>query len=86
VGEAAQTGLLADLTGYEREYGVKAVKLVIKLIIGIGDDMVLLVRRYHEIGHGFPDAVKEQPAILALLRLNCGRGILLRKRAEQVHP
>jgi hypothetical protein len=41
--EAAETGLLANLTFYIRINGIKAVKLLLEFRICVPEDMILLI-------------------------------------------
>lgn len=48
--ETAQAGLLADLPCDVRENRVEAIELMVELVVRIGDYVVLLVGRHHQIG------------------------------------
>lgn len=86
--ETAQAGLLANLPRDVRENRVEAKELMVELVVRISDYVVLLVGRHHQIGQRAPDAIEEQPAILALLRLDGGillpgRGIRKQSKPEK---
>lgn len=65
--EAPQPRFLADFPGNVREDRIESEELMAELIIGIANDMVLLVRCKHQIGERAPDTVEQKPASFALL-------------------
>lgn len=69
MGEAAEPRFLTDFPGNVRKDGIESEELMTELIVGIADDMILLVRCEHQIGEGAPDAVEQKSTGFALLRL-----------------
>ena len=76
--KATQTSFLADLIGNVGEHGIQPNDLAVQLFIRIGNDVVLLVSRHHEVGKVLSHAIEEEPAVFTLGRLG-GLGELLQK-------
>jgi hypothetical protein len=76
VRQAAQAGLVADLSGNERENSIQADNLAVQLFVCIGDHMVLFIGCHHQIREALSNTIEEESAVSALGRLSWLRKLL----------
>lgn len=67
--QTAQTSLVADLARDVREHSIQPNDLTVQFLVCVGNHMVLLISRHHQVGEALSYAIKEETTVLALGRL-----------------
>jgi hypothetical protein len=77
--QTAQTSFIADLARNVREYSIQPDDLAVQFLVCVGNHMVFLIGRHHQVGEALPYTIEEKTTVFALGRL-WGLGEFLEKK------